>query len=117
MTRFSVSSTIEADRVVGDGFIAGELFHIQRNNAGGATLTPIGRYFAWHPEFFEGFNEHWRVDCFVRKHHLSPQPMQCGTALMAALIRERMCSEPLWLSVHASEELEGKAYGSVFEDD
>ena len=29
-------------------------------------MTPIARYFAWKPEFVEGFHGHWRVDCSIR---------------------------------------------------
>ena len=54
-------------------------------NQGGATLTPVAHYFAWRPEFIEGFHAYWRVDCFVRKHPLSPKPMYLGKALVAAL--------------------------------
>ena len=115
MRSFSVTATIHADCVAGEDVVAGELYHVERNDAGGALWTPIARYFSWHPAFVEGINRHWRVDCFFRRHALSPAPIPCGEALVAALVREKLCSEPLWLSVHNSEELEGKAYGEVSE--
>lgn len=117
MKRFSVSQALDADCVVASDSFAGEVYHVQRNSSGGAVLTPIARYFGWKPEFVEGFNPHWHVDCFVRVHELAPDAMSTGQALVAALMREGLCSEPIWLSVHKSEELEGQAYGAVFEDD
>ncbi len=80
-------------------------------------LTPVARYFVWQPEFVEGFHKYWRVDCFVRQHRLSPEPTHLGEALVAALVREGLCAEPIWMSAHRSEELKGKAYGEVFSDD
>jgi hypothetical protein len=117
MKRFPVTDDFEADCVTGQTALAGEIYHLARNSSGGATLTPVARYFAWHPEFVEGFHKHWRVDCFVRRHQLSPGPFALGEALVPALIREGICSEPIWLSVHRSEELKGKAFGEVFEFD
>jgi hypothetical protein len=116
MKRFSVSPNLESACVMGD-CICGELFHIQRNSVGGSVQTPVARYFAWHPEFIEGFNKHWRVDCYFISNKLSPDAWLAGEALLAALINEKICSKPVWISVHRSEELKGKAYGNVFEDD
>jgi hypothetical protein len=117
MHRFDVSEKICADCVVTERSRAGELYHVARNSAGGATLTPIARYFVWRPEFVEGFNGHWHVDCFVRQHALSPDPTELGECLVAALVREGLCAEPIWMSVHRSDELTGKAYGEVFSAD
>jgi hypothetical protein len=117
MKRFAVTESFNADCVVSEAARAGEIYHIARNSFGGAMLTPIARYFVWKPEFVEGFHEHWRVDCFVRQHKLSPDPMGLGEALVAALVREKLCDEPIWMSAHKSDEIKGKAYGAVFSDD
>ncbi len=97
--------------------LSGTVHHIKRNNAGGALLTPIALYFVTRPEFVEGFNSHWRLDYFSRVHKLSPEPANAGEELVRALFREGLCFEPLWLSIHKSEELSGKAFGEVFEDE
>ena len=117
MRRFDLGNKWQADCVVSDTTRIGEIFHVARNESGGANLTPIARYFAWRPAFFEGFNPHWRVDCFVRRHELSPEPMQLGQSLVEALVRERLCERPIWMSAHTSSELEGKAYGDLFEEE
>lgn len=117
MKRFDIDENYWADCVVESRIVAGEIYHIARNSSGGSNSTPIARYFAWHPAYSEGFNEHWRIDCFVKRHKLSPKQMSLGKALVAALLKEKLCAEPLWLSVHSSEELEGEAYGEVFEKD
>jgi hypothetical protein len=116
MQRFDLNEEFSADCVVTDKARAGQLYHVARNSAGGATFTPIARYFVWRPKFVEGFNEFWRVDCFVRPHALSPDPMDLGESLVVALVREGLCEEPIWMSAHRSEELEGKAFGNVFSD-
>lgn len=87
-----------------------------RNRAGGSVNTPVAFYFMWRPEYVEGVHAHWRVDCFVREHPLAPEPTTVGRTLVAALIREGLCAEPIWLSVHQSKELMGQAFGEVFED-
>ncbi len=112
-----MSDVFEADYVVSAAGCAGEIYHVVRNAAGGALLTPIARYFAWHPLPSEGHRHHWRVDCFVRKHRLSPVPIDLGNLLVLALMREQICAEPIWMSAHRSDELGGKAYGEVFSDD
>ena len=117
MKRFSVSDSFEADAVVSEENCAGEIYHVVRNSAGGKLLTPIARYFAWKPQFAEGFNSHWRVDCFVSQHHLSPDPTCLGNLLVLALMREQICTKPIWMSAHSSDELDGKVYGDVFSDD
>jgi hypothetical protein len=117
MKRFSVTDIFQADCVVSEAARAGHIYHVARNAAGGALLTPIARYFVWRPEFVDGFHKHWRVDCFVRQHKLSPDPMSLGESLVAALVREQLCAAPIWMSAHASSELKGRAYGEVFSDD
>jgi hypothetical protein len=117
MKRFSLTDSLDADCVLANTARAGEVYHVERNSTGSAALTPVARYFAWRPEFIEGFHAYWRVDCFVRIHALSPDPMKMGEALVAALLRESLCAEPIWLSVHQSEELQGKEYGEVFDYD
>src|SRR5262245_13041280 len=104
MRRFAVTDSFEADHIGGDTAVAGEVFHVARNSSGGAILTPVARYFAWHPEYVEGFHRHWRVDCFVRQHQLSPEPFALAEALVKALLRQGICSKPIWVSAHRSEE-------------
>jgi hypothetical protein len=117
MKRFPITDAFEADCVVSEAARAGLIYHVARNATGGATFTPIARYFVWRPEFVEGYHKYWRVDCFVRRHKLSPEPMWLGESLVAALVREQLSSEPIWMSAHISDELKGKAYGEVFSDD
>jgi hypothetical protein len=115
MRRFAITDTLEAQCIPSSESIAGEIFYVERNAAGGANLTPIARFFAWHPEFVEGFHAHWRVDCFVRVHPLSTDPASLAKALVETLMRESLCSEPLWASWHRCEEINGKAIGKVFD--
>jgi hypothetical protein len=117
MKKFTVTSTLEAGAIVSSNLVAGEIYFVEHNPHGGSNSTPVARYFAWKPETSEGFHAHWRIDCFLRKHKLSPKPLPTGEALVAALVKEQLCDEPMWLSVHMSEELEGKAYGEVFDLD
>jgi hypothetical protein len=117
MKRFDVSDTLQADCTVSTSALSGTLYHFKRNAAGGALLTPVARYFGTQPEFVEGYNKHWRLDCYFRDHKLSPEPLAGGEALVVALMKEGICTTPLWLSVHRSEELKGKAYGQVFEEE
>lgn len=117
MKRFSLTEELDADCVLSDTARAGEVYRVQRNPAGGVLLTPIARYFVWRPEFIEGFHKYWRVDCFVREHPLAPAPGKLGEALVDALLREGLCDQPLWLSVHKSNELTGREYGEVFDYD
>ena len=108
----------EASCAVSEEFSVGEIFHVARNHAGGANSTPIARYYV-HKDMFdaEGFHDHWRIDCYVKEHALSPRPLTLGKALVAGLIREELFPEPMWLSVHRSKELEGRAFGEVFDLD
>jgi hypothetical protein len=118
MMGFQINEHFSADGVISERSRAGRIFHIRRNRVGsGMILTAVARYFVWQPEFVEGYHRHWRVDCFVQRHVLAPEPMPLGEALVNALIRERLCDEPIWLSVHRCDDEKGKAYGKVFEDD
>src|SRR5262245_31327067 len=118
METFSLMGPFVCDRVLCGDTHAGEIYHVDRNEHAGGIMTPVGRYFAWkHPGDVESLNDHWRVDCFVSNHHLAPAPMPIGEALAEHLLREGLCAKPLWLSVHRSDELDGKDYGEVFQDD
>ena len=103
--------------MVSEAARAGLVYHIARNEAGGSLSTPVARYFVWRPEHVEGYHKYWRVDCFVQKHELAPQPMTLGELLVSALLREGLCNEPIWMSAHSSDGEKGKAYGQVFWDD
>src|SRR5262245_9510292 len=115
MVRFSISPDLDAACVVSGESLAGEVFRVERNQSGGATLTPIARVFAWRPAYEENIRPHWRVDCFVRNHPLAPEPKSLGEAFAKALLREAICTEPLWVSWHRSEEIKGKAFGDIFD--
>jgi hypothetical protein len=115
--RFSVTPDLDAACVMTAAAVSGEVYHVVRNSAGGANYTPVARFFAWRPGYVEGLHAHWRVDCFVRVHPLSPDPKRLGPALAESLLREALCTEPLWVSWHRSEELQGKAYGEVLEQE
>ena len=115
MPRFALDRTYEAECQVGETFRAGEIYHVIRNKHGGANSTPIARFFCSRPVFIEGFHAHWRADCYVRQHKLSPSPEWLGKELVAALRREDICTEPIWVSWHSSSELGGEARGEVFE--
>jgi hypothetical protein len=115
MMRFPITPEFDAAGVITPGAVAGEVYHVVHHSAGGADYTPVARFFAWRPGYVEGVNPHWRVDCFVRVHPRSPDPGRIGPALAEALVRESLCTEPLWVSWHRSEELHGKPFGEVFE--
>ena len=117
MRKLEISEQLEADCVERDGSRIGEVYHVQRNYAGGAVLTPIARYFAWRPEFIENFHPHWRIDCFVRKHRLAPKPERLGRALTEALLESGLVQEPIWVSWHMSREVKGIAIGQVYDLD
>jgi len=114
MVRFTVAPDVDAACVITGESVGGEVYHVDRSPAGGETLTPVARFFTWRPVHAENFHPHCRVDCFVRSHPLSPAPKVLGSALASALLREGVCSEPLWVSWHRSEELGGEAFGDVF---
>jgi hypothetical protein len=117
MQRFELGASFEVDCSPIADFVPGEIYHVARNSAGGANLTPITQFFCWKPIFVEGHNPYWRVDCYVRRHALAPNPEWIGKALAEALLARGLCNEPLWVSWHDSAELGGKPYGPVFEDD
>jgi hypothetical protein len=112
--RFSADDEFEAKTDQDQNVLAGEIYHVSTSTN---VRTPIGRYFAWHPTFIEGFNRHWRIDCFVRRTPLAKSPERIGTSLVAALMACKLCSEPLWLSVYRGEEVAGMRYGDVFEEE
>ena len=116
MTRFPVTPEFDAACVITPDSVCGEVYHVARNPAGGAINTPVALFFAWRPGYVEGIHPHWRVDCFVRVSPQSPDPKRLGPALAESLLREALCTEPLWVSWHQSEELRGRAFGEVFED-
>jgi hypothetical protein len=117
MERFDLNDIFQAECLILEEVRIAEVYYLARNSAGRGHTTPVARFFVWRPVFIEGFNPYWRVDCFVRQHQLSPQPMLLGDVLVIALVRERLCAEPIWTSAHRSDELEGRAYGDVFSDD
>ena len=117
LMRFTVAPDFDAVCVITSESVAGDVYHVDRNSSGGENLTPVARFFTWRPVHVENFHPHCRVDCFVRSHPLSPDPKALGNALAGALLREGVCSEPLWISWHRSEEIGGKAFGDVFEVD
>ena len=117
MKKIAVSDKFEANYVADEKSRIGEIFFVERNSAGGAILTPIARFFAWRPSYFEGLHPHWRVDCFVRKHKLAPEAGWLGKVLTEALIQNDICELPIWTSWHSSEELHGAAFGNIFDPD
>jgi hypothetical protein len=117
MMRFSIAPMLDAACLVNTEFISGEVDYVERNAAGGSIFTPIARFFAWRPVQIENCHPHWRVDCFVRVHELSPEPKIVGRALASGLLAEAICTEPLWVSWHQSEELGGTNFGEVFDLD
>jgi hypothetical protein len=113
--KFAINERFTADCVESERSRAGEIYDVVLNSAGGATLTRIARYFCWRPSLVEGFHRHWRVDCFVREHPLSPSEISLATDLVKSLMREGICSEPILVSAHRSKELESAAFGEVFD--
>ncbi len=117
MMRFSIAPTMDALCLINSEFVSGEVYHVERIAAGGANFTPIARFFAWRPVHVENYHPHWRVDCFVHAHELSPEPKLVGKALARHLLQEAICTEPLWVSWHRGEELGGTNLGEVFDID
>jgi hypothetical protein len=113
--RFTIAPTLDAACQITPEFISGEVYQVDRNSAGGAIFTPVARFFAWRPDHPEGYHPHWRVDCFVRLHESSPEPKGIGKALAKGLLKENICTEPLWASWHRSEEIGGTDFGEVFD--
>jgi hypothetical protein len=117
-TWFSVAADLDASCTITTDAICGEVLHVRRNSSGGSISTPIARFYAWRPGVQnEVYRAHWHVDCFVLDHRLSPDPSVAGTALVQALFREGLCSEPLCVSWHRSKEVGGREFGEVFERD
>jgi hypothetical protein len=98
MQRFSITPDFDAACAIKSESIAVEVYHVRRNQSGGAILIPVARFFASRPVYTDNYHAHWRVDCFVRAHELSPQPKVLGLALAEGLLRESICTEPLWVS-------------------
>src|SRR5687768_6348238 len=97
---------------------SGEAYHIVRNRFGGSVDTPIARFYITRPEIgAEGVHPHSRLDCFVRRHSLSPSPEWLARTLADALIAHGALAEPAWISWHASEEVGGEPRGEVFDPD
>jgi hypothetical protein len=117
MPRSEVIAEYEADCSQVEGARTGEVYHVARTSAGGRRLTPIARYFAFRKAFYECFHEHWRLDCLVRTHRLAPPPAILGEALARSLLREGICTQPLWVSWHRNDELGGMVFGDVFDLD
>lgn len=117
MNRFAISESYEADcRSSGETRI-GEVYHTSTSSGGGATLTPVARYFAHKPGYIENVNPHWRIDCFVRKHRFARNAERISRDLTTALVSRGHCEEPIWLSWYRAEEIKGAAFGEVFETD
>lgn len=118
MKTISVTKDFEARLSIFEQTLAGEVFHVVRPTAGGgANLTPIARYYGHRPEFLDNFNEHWRIDCYVRDHPLAPDHRFLGERLTEALVREGVITQPVWMSAYRSSGESGRAYGEVFSDD
>ena len=97
---------------------SGTVFHVVGNAEGGSVLTPVVHFAAFRAKLAdEGFNRHWRLDCYVRRHKLAPEPKWLGESLAESMLKQRLLEEPLWVSWHESDEVGGKAYGEVFEDE
>ena len=115
---FDLGDSYKVECQIREGHQAGEIYHLQRNRIGrGATLTPIARFFVWRPDYTEGVNPHWRVDCYAKRHRLSGDPEKLAKALSAALLERGICEAPMWVGWHRSEDLGGQAVGDLFELD
>ena len=101
-----------------DGFASGEVFHIERNRDSGSVSTPIARFYVSTPPMAaEGYNDHKQVDCYVRQHRFAPDGGWLAKHLTTALIEHGLIVQPIWLSWHRSEEIDGEALGEVFDFD
>lgn len=118
MQRLELSQSYYAQGDDTGEFLSGEVYHIVRNAQGGSCSTPIARYFVSSPLVSaEGFHKHQRLDCFVRRHDLAPQPAWLGRCLADALAQAGSIREPFWVSWHSSQEEAGEARGEVFDFD
>jgi hypothetical protein len=104
-------------RVYFPEFYAGDIYYVRYNKFGGSVSTPTGRFFIWQPRYSDGYNKHWRIDCYLRIHELTGDPKQIGEQLVRALVAEKLCAEPIALQTHVSEEVFGRDYGEVFDSD
>ncbi|WP_269583550.1 hypothetical protein [Roseibium sp. Sym1] len=96
----------------------GVIYHALRNKIGsGSISTPIARYFVWRPNDVEGFNPHWRIDCYAMKHKLSSDPKMLARLLTDKLREIGLCDLPVWVSWHESTELGGEKLGDLWEED
>lgn len=96
----------------------GEIFHISYNTSGGSLSQPVARFHTWRPQIpVEGLNPHWRLDCYVYDNRFVRSPEQLAKDLTAILIERGVISEPLWISWHASNELDGEPRGTIYNDD
>lgn len=103
----------------GDGkHLHGQIYHQAPTGHGGGLLTPVARYFVWPADIGpEGYHRHWRVDCFVRHHQLSPPEDWLARRLVDALLTHGIIDEPVWVSWHLARETGGEARGEVFDPD
>ncbi|WP_370571316.1 hypothetical protein, partial [Phaeobacter sp. SYSU ZJ3003] len=77
--RFDLADSYEAECQISEEHQVGDIYHRRGNRVGsGATLTPVARFFVWRPDYSEGVNPHWRVDCYVKRHRLSGAPEKLG---------------------------------------
>ena len=116
--RCDLADSYEAECQISEEHQVGDIYHRRGNRVGsGATLTPVARFFVWRPDYSEGVNSHWRVDCYVKRHRLSGAPEKLAKALSAALLERGICEAPIWIGWHRSEEQGGQAVGDLFELD
>jgi hypothetical protein len=94
----------------------GVIYHIQWSEHGGSVSTPIGQYFTHrpHPQP-EGYFPHWRLDCFIWSHPLSPDPRVLTNQLADALLQIGVVSEPIWIEWRVALKGNGEARGQVFD--
>ena len=118
MYEFDLNKTFCADAEEKTEVRVGQIYHVLRNKVGtGSVSTPVARYFVWHPNYIEGVNPHWRIDCFVRDHKLSGDPQEMAQLLTAKLQELGLCDLPIWVSWHKSSELGGEKLGNLWEED
>ena len=81
-------------------------------------MTQIAQFFGTRPQPFtlEGL-PHWRIDCYVQNHRMSPLPEDLAVDLTEALMLRGVCDEPLLVSWHLSTEIGNLAFGDVWDDD
>lgn len=100
------------------GFGSGEIYHIERNEAGGSLSTPVARYFVTNPAIpAEGYFPHQRLDCFFGQISFVSDPRQLTKRLFGSLQKLGVINEPAWIGWHVSEELAGMPLGEVWDFD